>query len=189
MAKKKSIEELYKSIFSIREALQDAVSIATDTANLSKEFGGTISRVITQQINEYFIPAVVKYVEDPETPGAIAPLITFLDSVPLAMTREEPQPEFVIPSPVDTNKPQSIQEPPVLEGAAIAEEPPVEEETITESKKVKSKRVLEKLLKKFLEENPEYDEDDIEDLSDTLEADENEIKVMLFDLQNKEEEE
>lgn len=99
---KKSIEELYNAIFAIREALQDATQLAAETATIAEAFGGEISRVITSQINEYFIPAISKYIDDDKTPGAIAPLVTFLDSVPLAMTRQPPEPQQTTPAPIKT---------------------------------------------------------------------------------------
>lgn len=95
----KSIEDLYSSLFAIQESIQDATQLAAEAANLAGMFGGEISRVVTEQLNKYFIPAVSKYAEDGSTPGAIAPIITFLDSVPLAMTREEVQPDSKTPPP------------------------------------------------------------------------------------------
>lgn len=97
---KKNVEELYKSIFSIKEALQDAVQLASESANIAQSFGGEIAKVITAQLNQYFIPAVSRYIDDENTPGAMSPLITFLDSVPLAMTRQEPEPEEITPAPI-----------------------------------------------------------------------------------------
>ena len=120
--KKASVETLYKNIFSIKESLQDAISTAQETANVASEFGGEISRVITSQISEYLVPVLSKYIEDPQTPGSVAPLITFLDSVPLAMTREEPNPDAIAPSPIDTTASQQVQAPPVLDGAAAMSE-------------------------------------------------------------------
>jgi len=120
--KKASVEVLYKNIFSIKESLQDAISVAQETSNIASEFGGEISRVITSQINDYLVPVISKYIEDNATPGAVAPLITFLDSVPLSMTREEPTPDVVAPSPIDTTGSQRIQAPPTLEGAAVQTE-------------------------------------------------------------------
>lgn len=97
---KKSVEELYSAIFAIREALQDASQLAAEAAVIAEAFGGEISRVITAQLNQYFIPAISKYIDDEKTPGAMSPLVTFLDSVPLAMTRQEPEPEQTTPAPI-----------------------------------------------------------------------------------------
>ena len=118
---KKNIETLYKQIFSVKESLQDAISSAQEVVASASEFGGEISRVITSQLNDYLIPVINKYVEDTDTPGAVAPLITFLDSVPLAMTREELNPETISPSPIDTTSPEPQTAIPTLPGAAISE--------------------------------------------------------------------
>ena len=103
MAKaKKNVEELYKAIFAIRDALQDAQQLAAEAAVMSDAFGGEIARVITAQINAFFIPGISKFIDDEKTPGAMSPLITFLDSVPLAMTRGAPDPQQVTPAPVES---------------------------------------------------------------------------------------
>lgn len=102
MAKRKSVEDLYQAIFSIRETLQDTIQMASEVSVIADAFGGEIARVITEQINKYFIPSITKFIDDKETPGAMAPLVTFLDSVPLAMTREEPSPEQTTPNPINT---------------------------------------------------------------------------------------
>ncbi len=119
--KTKSVEHLYKNIFNIKESLQDAISVALETSNLAAEFGGEISRVLTSQINDYLVPTISKYIEDGSTPGAIAPLITFLDSVPLAMTRQEPAADVIAPSAVNAGETQEVQGVPTLPGAAVAE--------------------------------------------------------------------
>ena len=66
-AKRKSVEDLYKSIFSMKESLQDAIAVAQEVANTAETFGGEISRVLTTQINKYFIPAIAKYIDDENT--------------------------------------------------------------------------------------------------------------------------
>lgn len=110
----KSIEDLYSALFAIQESIQDATQLAAEAANIAGMFGGEISRVVTDQLNTYFIPSVAKYAEDADTPGSIVPLITFLDSVPLAMTREEPKPEVATPPPA-TNA--QLAEPPTEQPA------------------------------------------------------------------------
>lgn len=121
MAKKKSVEELYNGIFSIRESLQDIVQLASDVVTMSQTFGGEIPRVLTEQLNQYFIPAITKFIDDESTPGAMTPLVTFLDSVPLAMTREEPQPQQLPPTPVPSSA--NLAEPPTdpAEGSYAAQ--------------------------------------------------------------------
>jgi len=99
---RRSIEDLYDAIFAIREALQDAMQLASEAVNIADSFGGEISRVITAQLNQYFIPILAKYLDDENTPGAIAPLVAFLDSVPLAMTRQPAEPQQTAPAPIKT---------------------------------------------------------------------------------------
>lgn len=122
--KKKSVEELYKALFSMREALQEALSLAQETVNISQQFGGEIPRVVTDQINTYFLPVISKFIDDEDTPGAITPLVAFLDSVPLAMTREEPKPEEIAPS--SSVSEDNIAAPPVDEDSAPVVENPAE---------------------------------------------------------------
>lgn len=121
--KKKSIEELYKALFSIRESLQESVSMAQEAVNISQQFGGEIPRVVTDQLNSYFIPIISKFIDDEDTPGAMTPLVVFLDSVPLAMTREEPTPEEITPSPITTT--DNLTQPPV-EGEDVVVDNPAE---------------------------------------------------------------
>jgi hypothetical protein len=97
---KKNVEDLYKAIFALREALQDATQLASEAATIAESFGGEISRVMTEQLNKFFIPGISKFIDDTNTPGAAGPLVTFLDSVPLALTREEPMPGNSTPAPV-----------------------------------------------------------------------------------------
>lgn len=112
MAKKKSVEELYKSIFSIRDKLQEALQLAADVSNQAQAFGGEISRVLTEQFNKFFIPEITKFVDDANTPGAMLPLVSFLDSVPLAMTRGEPTPQEIAPMPINATAEANIAAPP-----------------------------------------------------------------------------
>ena len=128
MAKKRNVEELYNAIFAIREALQDAVQLASEAANIAGDFGGEISRVITAQLNNHFIPNVSTYIDSEDTPGSTTPLITFLDSVPLAMTRQSPEPDEVTPAPVQANlatPPESAA--PAVGSFASTQEVPAEE--------------------------------------------------------------
>lgn len=119
--KKKSIEELYKALFSIRESLQESISMAQEAVNISQQFGGEIPRVVTDQLNSYFIPIISKFIDDEDTPGAMTPLVVFLDSVPLAMTREEPTPGEITPSPIVTT--DNLTQPPVAGEDAVVDNP------------------------------------------------------------------
>lgn len=138
----RSIEDLYSALFAIQEAVQDATQLASEASNIAGLFGGEISRVVTEQLNNYFIPTVAKYAEDPNTPGSIAPLITFLDSVPLAMTREEPNPAVNAPTPVIPENP-SLATPPVEPPEAPAEGSFADQTQQQEDREVRAKALQE----------------------------------------------
>ncbi len=161
---KKNVESLYKQIFSIKESLQDAVSVALETSNLAAEFGGEISRVLTSQINDYLVPTISKYIEDGSTPGAIAPLITFLDSVPLAMTRQEPAADVIAPSAINPGETQEVQGVPTLPGAAISE---------SKKKLADINALLEEL------EDDMLNDDNVKEIADEWGVDEEEAKEAL----------
>ena len=65
--------------------------MAQELASDASEYGGEISRVLREQCINYLIPALKGLVSDPNQPGAIEPIIEFLDSCPLAFIREEPE--------------------------------------------------------------------------------------------------
>lgn len=97
MPKKESVEKIYNIIFDMRDKLLELNSKAGELVNSVAGYGGIISSIITDQINKYFITDITHLIDDKETPGSIIGLINFLDSVPLAMTREEPKPEEIAP--------------------------------------------------------------------------------------------
>lgn len=100
----KNIESLYSALFSMRSTLEDMVQEAQGVINSANQFGGEINRVVGEQMQKYFIPTIHKMIDDTSTPGSLKGVITFLDSVPLAMTRVEPQAEQVSPAiPVSAN--------------------------------------------------------------------------------------
>lgn len=87
---KSSAEKLYNTLFKMREQMQEIANMAQELASDASEYGGEISRVLREQCINYLIPALKGLVSDPSQPGAIEPLIEFLDSCPLAFIREEP---------------------------------------------------------------------------------------------------
>lgn len=91
MAKQQNITKVYEKIFTIKEMLTEAVNTAMEVANDSEGFGGEVSRVITGQLRQDFIPAIQKYIDDKDTHASMSSLIGFLDSVPLAWIRTGPQ--------------------------------------------------------------------------------------------------
>ena len=93
----KNIEGLYDKIFKLRADLENILDEAADIVTIAREFPGEIARVMVEQINKYFSPEIRALIDDDKKPGSIVGLIRFLDSVPLAMTREAPAPEPVQP--------------------------------------------------------------------------------------------
>ena len=87
---KSSAEKLYNTLFKMREQMQEIANMAQELASDASEYGGEISRVLREQCINYLIPALKGLVSDPNQPGAIEPIIEFLDSCPLAFIREEP---------------------------------------------------------------------------------------------------
>lgn len=88
---KSSAEKLYNTLFKMREQMQEIANMAQELASDASEYGGEISRVLREQCINYLIPALKGLVSDPNQPGAIEPIIEFLDSCPLAFIREEPE--------------------------------------------------------------------------------------------------
>jgi hypothetical protein len=93
MAKLPDITTLYDNILDLKQTIDDAIQLAEEIKNTADLYGGEIQRVISTQLIKYFTPPLKKFSEDPNTPGAIPPLITFLDSLPLKMVR--PKAELV----------------------------------------------------------------------------------------------
>ena len=88
---KSSAEKLYNTLFKMGEQMQEIANLAQELASDASEYGGEISRVLREQCINYLIPALKGLVSDPNQPGAIEPIIEFLDSCPLAFIREEPE--------------------------------------------------------------------------------------------------
>ena len=88
---KSAAEKLYNTLFKMREQMQEIANMAQELASDASEYGGEISRVLREQCINYLIPALKGLVSDPNQPGAIEPIIEFLDSCPLAFIREEPE--------------------------------------------------------------------------------------------------
>lgn len=99
----KNIESLYSSLFSMRSDLEDMIQTAQGVINIANAFGGEINRVVGEQMKKYFIPTIQKMIDDTTVPGSLKGVITFLDSVPLAMTRIEPQADSVTPAVPDVD--------------------------------------------------------------------------------------
>ncbi len=96
--------KLYDRIKTIKSSLESILSTVDSIHGEVKElmtdadfFGGVISKVFKEQMSKYFIAELDKISgpvrnlsEGDRVPGSLKDLVIFLDSVPLAMIREEP---------------------------------------------------------------------------------------------------
>lgn len=87
---KGSLESMISTVDSIQEEVKQLLADSDD-------FGGVISKVFKEQLAKYFTPELAKIVDPVKNlmdgdrvPGSLKDLVVFLDSVPLAMVREEP---------------------------------------------------------------------------------------------------
>lgn len=116
----KNVESLYNLLSKMSEKLTDVVTDATELNQQAAQYGGEIARIISEQMNQYFIPSITKMVNDLETPGDLAGVVKFLDSCPLALVREEPAPLTEVPQDI---VPESA---PVLDNPVGTSQKPVE---------------------------------------------------------------
>lgn len=96
---RKNIEGIYNNLFKLQTNLNEIADIATDIATDIKSYGGELSRVVNEQFGKYFIPTIKSLNSDNNTPGSISGIITFLDSVPLALTRQDPSTNDMVDTP------------------------------------------------------------------------------------------
>lgn len=89
-----NVEELYNLLSKMSKALIDVVTDAGELVQASSQYGGELARVIAEQMNSYFIPYITKIVSDETVPGDLSGIVKFLDSVPLAMIRQNPIPDI-----------------------------------------------------------------------------------------------
>lgn len=89
-----NVEELYNLLSKMSEKLKDVVTDATELVQASSQYGGELARVLAEQMNQYFIPYITKIVNDETVPGDLSGIVHFLDSVPLAMIRQNPIPDI-----------------------------------------------------------------------------------------------
>ena len=84
----RSIENIFTSLSSINDSLTKVIDQAKKMSADSSVFDGEIARVLGEQLDKYFIPAIVKLRDDETVPGSIIGITQFLDSIPLAMARQ-----------------------------------------------------------------------------------------------------
>lgn len=119
----KNPNKLYDNIKALQDSLEAMKNLVDDikekvktTLNDSNEFGGVVARVFKEQLGGYLTPKVEELVKPIQEmingdriPGSLKDLTIFLDSVPLAMIREEPEitelASPVVPENVSLNTP------------------------------------------------------------------------------------
>ena len=91
------IKSLQDDLESIRTLVDQIVENSKTLMNDANGFGGVIAKVFKEQMAKYFVPGVQKIAEPIDNlvsgdrvPGSLKDLTIFLDSVPLAMIRQEP---------------------------------------------------------------------------------------------------
>lgn len=127
MAESKNPNKLYDGIRSLQDYLESIKTMVGDVdtkikemLNDANEFGGVISRVFKEQLVQYFLPEVQKVAQPLDSlingdrvPGSLKDLTIFLDSVPLAMIRQEPTitelAEPVVPKDTHLNEPSTVE--------------------------------------------------------------------------------
>lgn len=100
----KNPNKLYEGIKDLQDNLEAIKNLVGEVGSKIKgilidtdEFGGVINRVFKEQLANYFLPSVQKIAEpiddlisNTDVPGSLKGLTIFLDSIPLAMVRQEP---------------------------------------------------------------------------------------------------
>lgn len=125
---KTSVERMYDIIFDISSKLASTLEDAQQLVSISHEYGGMISKIIEEQILQYFVPSIKDFVENPDNPGSLKGLVNFLDSVPLKQTRLTPGEYSVetLESSTTAEEESSLQ-PERVDSAPKAAEVPVED--------------------------------------------------------------
>lgn len=110
------IKDLQDNLEAIKNLVEEVDSKIKEVLNDANDFGGVISRVFKEQLAGYFLPGVQKVAEplddlisNTDVPGSLKGLTVFLDSVPLAMIRQEPTiselTEPVVPKETELSEP------------------------------------------------------------------------------------
>jgi hypothetical protein len=169
------IKTLQDDLESIRSLVDGIIENSKTLMNDANGFGGVIAKVFKEQMAKYFIPGVQKIAEPIDNlvsgdrvPGSLKDLTIFLDSVPLAMIRQEPSvtelASPVVPKNVDLDTPAGKVESPVDE---IPQGQSYQNDQITasadgelaESKKKADKAVGFRKLKEFIDWDNEDDQE------------------------------
>ena len=119
----RSIENIFTSLSSINDSLTKVIDQAKKMSADSSVFDGEIARVLGEQLDKYFIPAVARLRDDETVPGSIIGITQFLDSIPLAMARQGfSSSEYNLPEVNQTEVSTGIETPEGSAPLAAAEE-------------------------------------------------------------------
>ena len=107
---RKNIEDVYDNIYDMLDLLEKLSTKATDLVALAGNYSGDIKRVLTEQMQAYFIPTIQKLKDDENTPGCLKAQLTFLDSISLGQMRLDPSESDYSPDPevVNTTNPETL---------------------------------------------------------------------------------
>lgn len=107
---RKNIEDVYDNIYDMLDLLEKLSTKATDLVALAGNYSGDIKRVLTEQMQVYFIPTIQKLKDDENTPGCLKAQLTFLDSISLGQMRLDPSESDYSPDPevVNTTNPETL---------------------------------------------------------------------------------
>lgn len=107
---RKNIEDVYDNIYDMLDLMEKLSTKATDLVALAGNYSGDIKRVLTEQMQVYFIPTIQKLKDDENTPGCLKAQLTFLDSISLGQMRLDPSESDYSPDPevVNSTNPETL---------------------------------------------------------------------------------
>ena len=107
---RKNIEDVYDNIYDMLDLMEKLSTKATDLVALAGNYSGDIKRVLTEQMQAYFIPTIQKLKDDENTPGCLKAQLTFLDSISLGQMRLDPSESDYSPDPevINSTNPETL---------------------------------------------------------------------------------
>ena len=107
---RKNIEDVYDNIYDMLDLMEKLSTKAADLVALAGNYSGDIKRVLTEQMQAYFIPTIQKLKDDENTPGCLKAQLTFLDSISLGQMRLDPSESDYSPDPevVNSTNPETL---------------------------------------------------------------------------------
>ena len=169
------IKTLQDDLESIRSLVDGIVENSKILMNDANGFGGVIAKVFKEQMAKYFVPGVQKISEPIDNlisgdriPGSLKDLTIFLDSVPLAMIRQEPTvtelASPVVPKDVNLDTPagkveNAVDEIPQGQSYQNDQVTATPDEELTESVESKKKTLGFRKFKEFIDWDNEDDQE------------------------------